>query len=376
MQRVLRKRVFRDLKENFFRYLALGLMIVMGIFLVVTIVGSAETLTRGTEDVAEKTHLEDGEFEVFVPLADKDKQAITDLGIEISEQFYYDYLMDDEDESTVRIFKIRHDINEIYYIEGEAPSAVNDIVVEKRYAEEHDLSVGGDFEIAGVTYHITGIGVVSDYDGPYKDITDTSCNSKYFGLVFMTDEAYEAFSASGKAQKSEDYLYAYRLGKDNTDKELKDFLNDVKIDSEEVDDELFQEYWDRTGGIAEELKDAIGELRDATDEVRDALEELADNNDDITDATEDIFEAYLKEAQNSLRSSGFDVELTEDNFDDELDKLIDESDSAFVRYALKDAKGQLDDLKSYKDGVGEYTDAVAELADGTDEMAWRTWTRP
>ena len=73
MQKVLRKRVLRDLKKNFFRYLALGLMIAMGIFLVVTIVGSAETLTKGTEDLAEKTNLEDGEFEVFVPLSKNDK---------------------------------------------------------------------------------------------------------------------------------------------------------------------------------------------------------------------------------------------------------------------------------------------------------------
>ena len=116
MQRVLRKRVLRDLKSNLFRYLALGLMIAMGVFLVVTIVGSGETLTRGTEDIALKTDLEDGEFEVFVPLSDKQKEDINKMGVTLEEHFFLDIKVD---ESTIRVFKIRKDIDRIHYIEGE-----------------------------------------------------------------------------------------------------------------------------------------------------------------------------------------------------------------------------------------------------------------
>ena len=369
MQRVLRKRVIRDLKQNFLRYMALGLMIAMGIFLVVTIVGSAENLTKGTEDIAQQTNLEDGEFEVFVPLTAGDKSAIEDMGIELSEQFFFDYLMEDADQSTVRIFKLRDKINKIYYIEGEAPQSDDEIVMEKRYAEEHGLSVGDHFDIAGVTYEISGIGVVSDYDGPQKEISDTSCNSATFGLVFMTNDAYQAFKASGMAQKSEDYLYSYRLGNGVTDDDLKDYLKDIKIDSSEVDDELFQEYWDRTGGIEEELRDAIDELRDATEDVRDGLEELTDNNDDINDATGEIFDAYLSQASDSLKGVGLDRELTEDNYEEVMDELIASSDSAFVRFSIEDARDQLSELKEYRDGLSDYTGGVEELYDGVDDMA-------
>ena len=55
MQKVLRKRVFRSLKKHLVRYMMLGLIIAMGIFLVVTIVGSGETLSRGTVGLAEET---------------------------------------------------------------------------------------------------------------------------------------------------------------------------------------------------------------------------------------------------------------------------------------------------------------------------------
>jgi hypothetical protein len=51
-----------------------------------------------------------------------------------------------------------------------------------------------------------------------------------FGPVFITEEAYDEFKASGKAQKSEDYLYSYKLGNGKTDKDLKDYLKDLKIE--------------------------------------------------------------------------------------------------------------------------------------------------
>ena len=367
MQKVLRKRVLRDLKKNFFRYFALGLMIAMGIFLVVTIVGSGETLTKGTEDLAEKTNLEDGEFEVFVPLSKNDKKHIADMGIDIEEHFYYDYKKDDE--STVRIFKVRKSIDKIYFIEGKEPKDKNEIVIEKRYAEEHGLGTGDSFDLAGKTYKVSGIGVVSDYDGPFKEISDTSCNSVTFGLAFITDEAYQDFKNSGKVQKAEEYLYAYRLGDGKTDADLKGYLKDIKIDSSEVDDELFQEYWDRTGGIPEELRDAVKELRDATEDVRDGLDELSDNNDDINDATAELFDNYLEQANKAFKGNGIDVELTESNFESELDRLIDESPSAVMKLSLKNTRKQLVELKKYKDGISDYTGGVEELYDGLDDMA-------
>ncbi|MCR5291415.1 MAG: ABC transporter permease [Eubacterium sp.] len=367
MQKVLRKRVLRDLKKNFFRYFALGLMIAMGIFLVVTIVGSGETLTKGTEDIAEKTNLEDGEFEVFVPLSKNDKKHIADMGIDIEEHFYYDYKKDDE--STVRIFKVRKSIDKIHFIEGKEPKDKNEIVIEKRYAEEHGLGTGDSFDLAGKTYKVSGIGVVSDYDGPFKEISDTSCNSVTFGLAFITDEAYQDFKNSGKVQKTEEYLYAYRLGDGKTDADLKGYLKDIKIDSSEVDDELFQEYWDRTGGIPEELRDAVKELRDATEDVRDGLDELSDNNDDINDATAELFDNYLEQANKAFKGNGIDVELTESNFESELDRLIDESPSAVMKLSLKNTRKQLVELKKYKDGISDYTGGVEELYDGLDDMA-------
>ena len=61
MDRILSKRLLRDLRANFGRYLALFLLIVMGIFLVVSIVGSAEMIIQGTENRKAVNMVEDGQ---------------------------------------------------------------------------------------------------------------------------------------------------------------------------------------------------------------------------------------------------------------------------------------------------------------------------
>ncbi|MCR4692010.1 MAG: ABC transporter permease [Lachnospiraceae bacterium] len=369
MQKVLRKRVFRSLRKHFIRYAMLGAMIALGIFLVVTIVGSAETLTRGTEEMANETNLEDGEFEVFVPLTGAEKQHIADMGITLEEQFYFDQQMEKEKDGTIRLFRVREKINKLHLVEGEIPAENNELAIEKRYAQEHGLHTGDVLDIAGTSCKISGIAVTSDYDGPFKEVSDTSCNSKLFGPAFMTEEAYQDFKTSGKTQKSETYLYTYKLGGGKTDQDLKDYLKDLKIEASEVEDPLFTEYWDRTGGVEDKLRDAVRDLRDATDEVADATEELSDHNGDIQDGTGKIMDAYLKSTENTLKGYGMNVELSEANYERELDRLAKAAGNPVLAASLSQVKEELDDLKDYKDGIKEYTDGVEELGDGVKEMA-------
>ena len=49
MDKILRKRIFREFKANIFRYVALALMMIMGMYLVVAIVGAADMIADGTD---------------------------------------------------------------------------------------------------------------------------------------------------------------------------------------------------------------------------------------------------------------------------------------------------------------------------------------
>lgn len=220
MQKVLRKRILRDLKENCVRYLALGALIILCMYIIISLIGTADTIIIGSENYASENKLEDGQFTVFVPLTADEKSDLTKLGITVEEQFYLDYQMDDD--STIRVFKDREQINLVEIEQGRSAEGDSEIVLEKRYSEEHNLQPGDNITIGGKEYEIVGIGCSPDYDAPYKALSDSSVNSLQFGTAFVTAKAYDELLLDGKSVKAEEYVYAYLLNDKLTDEELKE----------------------------------------------------------------------------------------------------------------------------------------------------------
>ena len=147
MEKVLRKRAWRDLKENKFRYFALAFLIIISMYLVIRLVGAADTIVDGTTKQAKKHKLEDGQFQVFVPLTTKQKENFTKKGLTVEETFYLDFRQ--KDGSKLRIFKNRKKVNKINLDEGRLAKNKSEVVVEKRYAQEHNLKTGSKITIDG-----------------------------------------------------------------------------------------------------------------------------------------------------------------------------------------------------------------------------------
>ncbi len=238
MERVLRKRLPRDLRAGLGRYLALILVIAMGIFLVIGIVGSAETIIHGAEAKRDEFCTEDGFFSVFLPLSDSETEKLSEGGTVIEAEFYTDLKVDED--TRLRMFKNRRNIDKLILDEGRLAEADGECVIEKRYAEENKLSPGDTVRAGGKEFRITGIGTVPDYDQPKAKFSDTAVQSKYFGLIFVTEDFYEKVRAGGDLP-AEEYVYAYRLGSGITDDDLKDRIKAVKLDYEKVDDKYFRE---------------------------------------------------------------------------------------------------------------------------------------
>ena len=225
MQKILKKRTGREFKENIFRYLALGLLIVLGMYLVVSLLGASETIIRGVNERAERNHLEDGEFSAFLPLTKEGEDSLKDHGITLEKQFYLDFK--EEDQSVLRVFSNREKVNRIDLDYGKLAQKRNEIVLEKRYCEEHHLKTGDSITMAGKQYKITGIGSVPDYDAPYRELSDTVVDSKTFGLAFVSKAEYKQLKESGKSEQSEQYTYAYRLNGRWSHTQLKKAINNL-----------------------------------------------------------------------------------------------------------------------------------------------------
>ena len=313
MQKVLRKRIWRDFKSNLPRYLALSLLIILAMYLVVSLVGAAETIIRGSENADSRQCVEDGDFSLFVPMKDEEMEDLEADGVTIEPQFYMDYEIDED--HTIRIFANRDEVNRIDLVKGTLAEKGNELVVERQFAEKNDISAGDVITFGGREFTVTGIGTTPDYDNVLKSLGDTGCDCLHFGTGFVAADVYDTLRAEEKSIKSEEYYYAYRLNGAMTDDELKDRLEKQEFTSGDVEDPFFQEYWDRTMGKKDDLTDGIQELLDGAKELKE-LKAFEDGIIEYTDGT--------KEAEDGSNELLDGIQELKDETDDMIDDIFSE----------------------------------------------------
>lgn len=307
MNKVLNKRILRDLKANFARYLALLLMIIAGMFIIISIVGAAETIITGTKALAVKNNVEDGQFSVFLPLTEKQEKKLSDSGVTIEKMFSADMKMSDG--STLRLMKIREKINFIQLDNGVLPTRKGEAVIEKRYSEEHEISVGDSIEIGGAVLTVTGIGTVPEYDSPMRKFSDTAVESSLFGLVFVTDEQYDEILSENPVV--EEYCYAYRLNDKLAHDELKEIIKAFEFDYDKVEDKYFREMVDDTFGKKEKLQESIGTLNDGAKNLSESIASAGFEGTEIHSGAVELFDGTteLKEETDKLFDELFEVDV-------------------------------------------------------------------
>ena len=363
MQRILSKRVLRDIRENLLRYLALFFLVAMVMYMVVAIVGAAETIMQGTEESAAVHHREDGQFGVFVPLTDSEVTQITDKGVTVQQDFSLDF---HQGQATLRIYQAREKMNLFAPEQGAELPMQGEILLEQHYAEKHELGLGDTLTVGGRDFIVAGIGSTPDYDATYEKTSDTTVDSNLFGVGFVTAEDYEALKAGGQNFRTEDYTYTYLLNGAMTDQELKELLQSFELDRSKVTDTYFLEMLADAEETKNDIQDGIRKLLDGVNELADGVDELAEHNTELTDAADTLFDAMLEQVNDSLEDAGVEVTLTSSNYEQQLNTMIADPHAytASMRQDLQDIKKSLDELQEFRDGVKSYTDGVNAASAG------------
>lgn len=363
MQRILNKRVLRDIRENLLRYLALFFLVALVMYMVVAIVGAAETIIQGTEESGRVHHREDGQFGVFVPLTEKEIAQITEKGVTLQKDFSLDFHLG---QSTFRIYQAREAVDLFAPAQGKEFPAQGEILLEQHYAEKHELQLGDTLTVGGKDFIVAGIGSTPDYDAAYEKTSDTTVDSNLFGFGFVTPRDYEALKAGGQNFRTEDYTYTYLLNDAMTDQELKELLQSFELDRSKVTDSYFLEMLADAEETKNDIQDGIQELLDGVNELVDGVDELADHNADLTDAADTLFDAMLEQVNGSLKDAGVEVTLTSGNYEQQLNAMIanPHAYTASIRQDLQDAKKSLEELQEFRDGVKSYTDGVNATSAG------------
>lgn len=364
MQKLLFRRVLRDFRHNLPRYAALFSLMLLSMFLVVSLMGAADSIIQGTAESAEAHGVEHGQFGVFVPLTDSETAQIEASGVTLQKDFSLDLHLD-ADGSTLRVYAYRDTIDRFAATTGAETVQPGEILLEQHYADTHGFALGSTVTVGGKAFTVAGIGSTPDYDAVFEKVTSTAVDPKQFGVGFVCAADYDALNAAGTAFRAEDYTYTYRLGGDATDDNLKALLQSFTLDRSKVTDTYFLDYVARAEQTRTDLQDALTALADGAGELADGMDELTGYSADLNDAADALFDAMLAQAEESLAQAGITVQLTAENYAAQMEKLADDpSTSAALKQTLADAAGQLDALEQFRQGVHQYTEGASQAAAG------------
>ena len=300
--RILRKQALRNLKKEWFKYFAVFVLIAVGLALIISVSDASDSISYALNDLEKETNVEDGEFSLFVPLSDKQIEELKDNGVKTEESFYINFSHDD---TTIRVFKNRKDINLVKLRKGNMAKADDDIVIEQHYAEKNSLDVGDTISLDGRKFNIVGLGYSIDYDSPLKQIDAAYPDSKTFGTAFVTDDSFDKLMMNNKAE----YNYAYQLEGKFNDAKLLDWLSEMKFDETKVSDKYMKKTIDDVNDEISEFTKGADDVVKGAKDLSDGIEAfningqlqplsegastLYDNSKDLRDAVYDVSDEYL-----------------------------------------------------------------------------------
>lgn len=223
MKNPLNRRLPRELKSEFGKYLVIFLFFIMVISLVSGFLVADTSLHTAYLDAFDKYNIEDGNFAYAEEASDDAIAAIEKDGkVKVYANFYKEEDTDDF-ESTFRAFGERNDIDKVCLLDGDMPKADTDVAIDRLYAKNHDLEIGDKFGVAGKNLTISGIVALSDYSTLYQNASDMMFDNDKFGVGVMTDAG---FATLRENHLHYNYSWSYDTAPED-DAEAKDMAEDL-----------------------------------------------------------------------------------------------------------------------------------------------------
>lgn len=209
MRNPLNKRLPRELKHDFGKYLVIFLFMVMMISLVSGFLVADNSVKHSYDEGFEKYNLEDGHFALD---KEPDSSLINDIENKTDSKLYdLRYFEEDEADSgaTIRVYKDRTEVNLECVMEGEMPVSDNEIALDRMYAQNAKIKVGDTIKLAGKELKVTGFVAVPDYSCLFENNSDMMFDSTNFSIAVMTDKGFEKVSSNHVK-----YNYAWKYNKE------------------------------------------------------------------------------------------------------------------------------------------------------------------
>lgn len=379
MKQAYSKDIFRTIKKEKKRFIALMLITLLGVCMLTGLKASCDDLRYSADVFFDKQHLFDLKILSTLGLTDADVEALKQVdGIKDVEGTFSDtvYTIHDNKKKSVELKALSEQgINVPYIIEGKLPEKENEIAVTKKYCNETGKKIGDSIvleEGKNVTllqteYKICGIVIdvedINSAEGTVAFRGNSSTDYTFFVLPQVIES--EAFTAVYLTLNDTADLPCFEEEYETKIEEMTDWLEANLLEKRELAryEEITGEAWDEVNDAELEMEE---EFAKAEEEIADAKKELADGKEELRKA-EDTLEKEETNAKQQLLDARTQIE-------DGIAQI--ESMAAMVGGMIPQLEAQLvplqDALKEVEikeaEAAEKFADAYAELEEARQEL--------
>lgn len=228
MKNPLRKRLLRELKSDAGKYLVIFLLLIGTIGFVSGFLVADGSMIKAYNESFEKYNIEDGNFRLADKANKAKKKTIQSFGVTLYDNFYVEEKLTND--STLRIFKDREEVNKVCLMEGAMPSNIGEIAIDRMYADNNEIHVGDILSSAERSWTVTGLVALSDYSCLFSNNNDAMFDSVKFGVSVVTEEEFGSFD-DNELNYSYSWIYHQKPENDSEEKQMSEDLM-KKISSE------------------------------------------------------------------------------------------------------------------------------------------------
>jgi len=198
MKNPLIKRLPRELKADFVKYLVLFLFMTLTIGFISGFLVAGGSLKIAYDESFEKYNIEYGHFVLKKEADNSLFESIEREKVSVYKNYYMnidtDSNLDGRTNSTLRIFKNREHINKVCIMKGKLPVSDKEIAIDRMYANNNNISVGDSIKVGEKKLKVTGFVALSDYSAMFSNNTDLMFDAVLFGVAIVSDDLFENYN--------------------------------------------------------------------------------------------------------------------------------------------------------------------------------------
>jgi len=189
MRNPLYRRIPREIRGELGKYVVIFLFMIAVISVASGYFVADASLKKAYDDSFADYNMEDGNLELPLEADDALIEELEKEDIKLYENFYKDE--DSYADSTLRVFKVREEVNRLCLLSGDLPATDSEIVLDRLYMKSNDIHEGDSIKVGGKDYKVTGTVALPDYSALYENNTDFMFDTETFGVGAVTAAGFD-----------------------------------------------------------------------------------------------------------------------------------------------------------------------------------------